>query len=124
MNGLNFLCDTNIILYLLAGDRTLAELLNGKRIYLSFITELELLSYKDLTRTDIKKIQSLLADSTVMDINPEIKRLTLLVRRKYKLKLPDAIIAATSLFMKIPLITADVSFKKIEELELVLYESA
>jgi predicted nucleic acid-binding protein len=124
MNGLNFLCDTNIILYLLEGDRTLAELLNGKRIYVSFITELELLSYKDLVRTDIKKIQSLLADSTVMDINPEIKRLTLLVRRKYKLKLPDAIIAATSLFMKIPLITADVSFKKIEELELVLYEPA
>ena len=89
---------------------------------MSFITELELLSYKDLTRTDIKKIQSLLAESTVMDINPEIKRLTLIVRRKYKLKLPDAIIAATSLFMKIPLITADVTFKKIEELELILYE--
>jgi predicted nucleic acid-binding protein len=122
MNGLSFLCDTNIILYLFAGDQTLADILNEKRIYLSFITELELLSYKDLTRTDIKKIQSLLAESTVMDINPEIKRLTLIVRRKYKLKLPDAIIAATSLFMKIPLITADVTFKKIEELELILYE--
>jgi predicted nucleic acid-binding protein len=98
MNGLNFLCDTNIILYLLAGDKTLAELLNDKRIYLSFITELELLSYKELTRSDLKKIKSFIADCMVLDINPEIKKFTLFLRQKYKLKLPDAMIAATSLY--------------------------
>lgn len=124
MNGLNFLCDTNIILYLLSGDKTLAELLDDKRIYLSFITELELLSYKELSRSDIKKINSFISDCTVMDVNPEIKKYTLIVRQKYKLKLPDAMIAATSIYLKIPLITADLSFKKIEELELIFYEQA
>lgn len=124
MNGFNFLCDTNIILYLLAGDKTLAELLDDKRIYLSFITELELLSYKELARSDVKKINSFISECTVMDLNPEIKKYTLIVRQKYKLKLPDAMIAATSIYLKIPLITADLSFKKVEELELILYEQA
>jgi predicted nucleic acid-binding protein len=59
-----------------------------------------------------------------MDVNPEIKKYTLIVRQKYNLKLPDAMIAATSIYLKIPLITADLSFKKIEELELILYDQA
>jgi predicted nucleic acid-binding protein len=50
MNGNKVFVDTNIILYLLSGDITLAELLNGKQIYISFITQLELLSYSKSTR--------------------------------------------------------------------------
>ena len=46
MNGSKLFLDTNIILYLLNGDQTLAELLNGKQLYISVITELELLAYK------------------------------------------------------------------------------
>ncbi len=81
MSGFSFLCDTNIILYPLAGDKTLAELLDDKRIYLSFITELELLSCKELTRSDIKKINSFISDCTIMDVNPEIKKYKLIVRQ-------------------------------------------
>jgi predicted nucleic acid-binding protein len=47
MSGSNLLLDTNIFLYLLGGDETIAETLNGKNIYVSFITELELLGYPD-----------------------------------------------------------------------------
>jgi len=32
MNGNNFFLDTNIVLYLLNGDKTIAELLNGKQL--------------------------------------------------------------------------------------------
>jgi predicted nucleic acid-binding protein len=46
MSGNSLLLDTNTVLYLLAGDETLAEFLNGKKLYISIITELELLSYK------------------------------------------------------------------------------
>ena len=41
MNGNNLFLDTNIILYLLNGDQTLADLLDGKKLYISVITELE-----------------------------------------------------------------------------------
>ena len=37
------------------------------------------------------------------------------LRRKYKIKLPDAIIAATSLVYDLSLISADVVFSKIEQ---------
>lgn len=40
--------------------------------------------------------------------------------KHHKTKLPDAIIAATAIVNKIPLITADKAFEQIEELNLVL----
>jgi predicted nucleic acid-binding protein len=36
--------------------------------------------------------------------------------------LPDGIIAATSLFLNVPLITADKNFKKIKNLDITLYQ--
>ncbi|WP_374725219.1 PIN domain-containing protein [Flavobacterium arsenatis] len=44
------------------------------------------------------------------------------LRRKYTIKLPDAIIASTSLVYEIPLVTADKGYSKIEELDLILIE--
>jgi len=49
MNGNKLFLDTNIVLYLLNGDETLAELLNEKQLYISVITELELLAFKGIT---------------------------------------------------------------------------
>ena len=43
MSGKEILADTNIIIYLLQGDNTLEDILQGKQLYVSFITELELL---------------------------------------------------------------------------------
>ncbi len=44
------------------------------------------------------------------------------LRLRYKLKLPDAIIAATAAHLGIPLITADKSFAKLKpEFDLVIY---
>jgi predicted nucleic acid-binding protein len=38
------------------------------------------------------------------------------------MKLPDSIIAATSLHIEVPLLTADTGFKKISKLTLALFE--
>jgi len=57
MNGSKLFLDTNIILYLLDGDKTLAELLNGKQLYISIITELELLAYNGITAKEEKTIK-------------------------------------------------------------------
>jgi len=122
MSGNKLFLDTNILLYLLQGDVTLTEVLDGKQFYISFITELELLSYSGLTSTDLEVVLELIRECVVIDINAEIKQLAVRFRRQYKVKLPDTIIAATSLYMNIPLITADSDFKKLKELELVFYE--
>ena len=54
MNGNKLFLDTNIVLYLLNGDQTLATLLNNKQVYISIITELELLGYNGLTNEEEK----------------------------------------------------------------------
>ena len=54
--------------------------------------------------------------------NSKIKEQTIELRKKYSIKLPDAIIASTSLVYGIPLITADRGFSKIVELDLILIE--
>lgn len=122
MTGNKLFLDTNILLYLLYGDETLTHSLDQKQFYISFITQLELLSYADLSQKETKLINDLISECVVIDVNTEIKRLTIEFRKKYLLKLPDCIVAATSQYLDIPLITADKDFKKIEELNLVYYE--
>lgn len=41
--------------------------------------------------------------------------------RKYSLKIPDAIVAATSINPGIPLVTSNKGFKKIQELPIDFY---
>ncbi|WP_414601150.1 PIN domain-containing protein [Algoriphagus sp. NG3] len=52
----------------------------------------------------------------------KIKEQTIQLKRKYSLKLPDAIIASTCIVLEIPLVTADRGFIKITELNLILLE--
>ncbi|MDZ7648402.1 MAG: hypothetical protein U5K54_15120 [Cytophagales bacterium] len=74
MNGNSVVLDTNIVLYLLSGDQVLSELLNGKKIYLSFISQLELLGFKGITSKQQTEIGKFIDDCIVIDINEEIKR--------------------------------------------------
>jgi len=51
-------------------------------------------------------------------ITNEIKNMTIQLRRKYNIKLPDAIIAASAIESDLVLMTADSGFKKIDKLQL------
>ena len=122
MNGNKLILDTNIILYLLNGDETLAELLNQKQLYISVITELELLAFKGITRKEEKVIKEFVSQCKVININNSIKQETIRIRKAYKTKLPDSIIIASALYLDLPLISSDVEFNKVEELVLIQYE--
>jgi predicted nucleic acid-binding protein len=123
MNGNNLIIDTNIALYLLEGNQTIAQLLNGKNIYVSFITQLELLGFKDISLQEISLIEAFLESCIVIDVNQSIKELTISIRRESNIKLPDAIIAATSKYLNMPLISADTGFNRVNEIQFILYES-
>lgn len=122
MSGKEILVDTNIILYLLDGSDTLEEILQGKNIHLSFITELELIGFKNITNKEEQQITDLLNDSSIITLNNRIKEKYVEIRKKYHLKLADAIIAATSLVLDFPLISADKQFKIVKELNLITYQ--
>lgn len=122
MNGNKILIDTNIALYLFNGDQDLAEELQGREIYVSFVNELELLGHPEISFQETDWIEMFLDDCSVMNYNNGIRDITIDLRRKYKLKLPDAIIAATAIFLGIPLLSADVHFNKISELLFIQYQ--
>jgi predicted nucleic acid-binding protein len=122
MNGSNILLDTNIVLFLLNGEQTLIPLLEEKQLYISFITQLEALGYKGISTDNQNEIRSFLSECIIIDINPTIKDFTIQLRQKYSLKLPDSIIMATSLYLNMPVISADNDFKKVEELDLLYFE--
>ena len=97
-------------------------MLQNKDIYVSFITEFELLGFKDITEKEEKQISILLDDCLIVSMNNSIKQQYVEIRKKYQLKLADAIIAATAIVTGVPLITSDKQFKTVKELKLVTYE--
>ncbi len=69
---------------------------------LSFITELELLSFSKISPESEETIKGLLKNCQIVDINPEVKDLTIEFRHKSKLKLPDSIVSATAYSLNYP----------------------
>jgi|SRR3972149_1385300 len=121
MNGSNLVADTNIILYLFNGDERISEILSGKQLYISFITELEILSYRGISKSGLIKAEQFLSQCKIIDINAGIKKKSVEIRKTFSLKLPDSIVAATAMYLELPLISADSDFKRIKELELIHY---
>lgn len=123
MNGINSLVlDTNIVIYLLDGDQVIANLLNDKLIAISMITELELLSYQ-ISKEDERVIRNFISECQVVEINQTIKERAISLRKKFNVKLPDAIVAATADYLNLPLLTADSEFKKLVESKILIYKA-
>ena len=123
MNGDKLLLDTNIVLSLLGGDTTLSDFLFDKELYISFITEMELLSYKKITAKEQKAIKQFIKELLIIDINDAIKTKAITLRKTSNIKLPDAIIAASSLWLNIPLITADKQLSKVKGVKIIYYQN-
>lgn len=120
MAGGRYLLDTNILLYLLGGKLTGKDLPEGK-YFVSFITELETLSYPDLTSEDESKLHDAFAALPVLDLDGPGKLETVRFRREHRLRLPDAIIAGICKAHGLTLVSADLDFKKLgSELPVVL----
>lgn len=126
MSGINVLSDTNPLIYVLDGNQffsnAAAEFLDGKNVWISSISELELFGKKNLTPDQIEDINILLDSCFIVDINTEIKEITKKMLQDYPIKLPDAIIAATAQYMGFPVFTSDKAFKNIDEIDLILLE--
>ena len=83
---------------------------------------MELLSYKNLTTKEIKVITTFLKEIHIENISQKIKEESIKIRRSSNLKLPDCIIAATSISLQIPIFSADKDLKIIEGLDFIFYE--
>ncbi len=121
MSGNNYLLDTNILLYALKG---LADV----RLYfdippsISVVTEIEILGVKEMSDEEIKVRETVVEYCQIIPITNSIKRKAIELKRKIKLAVPDALIAATAIEGDLSLVTADKGFKRIKELSLILIE--
>ena len=116
MTGTEFLADTNAIIYLLKGNACMKPYLDT-RIALSVISYMELLSFSGITQQEERSIRAFTGMCRMLPIDNTIIEQTIKLRRQYRIKLPDAIIAATALSYELPLITADSGFDHIDELK-------
>jgi len=114
MNGnRRFILDTNAIISLLSGNLDLAKNLdNADYVGISIISYFEFLVFDGLTENELACFNEFCEKVEVVPLNNENKQLVSQVMnfRKHRLKLPDAIIAATATVNDAVLITNDSHF--------------
>lgn len=121
MNGIEYVLDTNIVLYLLAGNTDLWTMLESTNPAVSVITEMELLSYQHITEAEESKIRKFLAKCVVVPLDNQVKDQAITFRKAYNLKLPDSIIVATAAAKDFTLLTADKRLSTVPDITCMLY---
>ena len=118
---IDFIADANFLIYIHEGNKIVEPFLEYN-CGVSFISEIELLGYPGISKSEETKLKLLLNDCFQIEWNNKIQDQTFELKKKYSIKLPDAIIAATCLLYKTPLVTADKGMSKVKELDLILID--
>ncbi|MDD5579583.1 MAG: type II toxin-antitoxin system VapC family toxin [Methylobacter sp.] len=112
MNGNKYLLDTNFILGILKSDPLVLAQASARQLHVgecsySAITRMELLGFHRITREEESLIRQKLNRLTYLPLTGTIENVVIDLRQTRKIKLPDAIIAATALCFDIELLTLD-----------------
>ncbi len=118
MNSL--LLDTNIVIRAINNEDGLRTALSNKIGYISFVTEIELLSWPSNTKADIATLRAFMDQCIVLEYTIGLKDIIIEMRKLYKLKLADSIIAASAIYFNIKIVTGDKAFRKVKELDLAI----
>lgn len=97
--------DTNAVIYLQKG--WLRQPLPLGEYFISAITELELLSFHGLDDAQQVWLNAFLSDIGIIELDGLVKIHTVRLRREHRLRLPDAIVAASALACDATLLTND-----------------
>ena len=124
--GIKYLWDSNTAIYFLqkqfppATENLIEDLLAESLPAISVITEIELLCWKTTSDTDIQLLIDFIEEVTIFELENAIKLKTAEIRKTNRVKLPDAIIAATALVHDLTLVTRNVKdFDQIRGLKVI-----
>jgi len=106
MSGAKYLVDTNCFVYLLDQNPILLPFAEDDWAF-SYITEIELLCKPGMSKHEDSMVRSMLNNCLKVRHTQELTELVIAIKRNNKIKLPDAIIAASAKLLDVPLITAD-----------------
>ena len=119
-----YLIDTNILIYYFADTIPKQELSKIEEIFrtsfnISIITKIEFLGWGKHTTEGFEKARKFISFANLIYLTDEIANLTIEKRKESKIKLPDAVIAATTLHNNLILVTRnDKDFNAIKGLEI------
>ena len=124
--GIKYLWDTNTAIYYLqqqfppGAEKFIDDLITEEQPVISAITEIELLCWKTVTEKDLELLHNFINDALVIELEHAIKLKTAAIRKVQRIKLPDAIIAATALIYDLTLVTRNIDdFKNIEDIKMI-----
>jgi predicted nucleic acid-binding protein len=110
MNGTSLVFDTCAVIKLLDQKYELSSLgidIDEVQLLTSVIVRMELLSKRNMSNNEEKDILEFLNALTVIPINETIEKKAIEIRRATSIKLPDSIVAATSIILNAVLLTDD-----------------
>ena len=116
-----FLIDTNVVIdfshgiFSLSAKKFVANILNEEPI-ISAITKIELLGFSFVP----SQIENFVRYASIIGINDNIIEKTIEIRKHCRIKLPDAIIAASALVHNLTLLTRNIDdFRNVENLRVI-----
>lgn len=111
--GKKYLIDTNVVIDLLANRFSekatdwLEEVINSQEHCLSIINKIELLAFNG-TSTEMTMLELFINESNLLPITESVVNTTISLRKTKKIKLPDALIAATAVEYQLVIITRNI----------------
>ena len=120
--GQQYLIDSNTVIDYLSGKMPEKGMSFMNQVIndipnISVITKIEVLGYKTSTEA-YQLLSDFVGDSIVLGLSDDIVEQTIEIRKEFKTKTPDAIIAATALVNQLTLISRNVKdFDKIKGLK-------
>ena len=121
---MNYLFDTNVWIDAIAGrlpaDTFLKFVVQAEWVGYSAITRLELFGFPDLTKPEEEKLAELLKHFVEVGVDSSTVDKAITIRKATRIKVPDAIIAATAIIKECSLITRNTEdFKGISGLNII-----
>lgn len=109
-----YLLDTNAIINYLDASLPASAMLFMHKVVdefcnISVISKMEALGHNFTSAAEQKTIETFFSGATIMVINEDIVNKTIFIRKGKKIKLPDAIIAATALVYDLTLLSRNLS---------------
>lgn len=107
-----FTLDSNIVIGYLNGDdkiaRQLANWRNNKvPLFISVITEIEVLSHPKLRPEEITKIKRFIREFTAVPVDHQVGEIAAAIRRKTKISVGDSLVVATAILTHSSLVSRD-----------------
>jgi len=118
-----FTFDTNALIYYFQGRKSTVDFVREHKFDLFFISSIvitEFLSYPLISRETERLFLEIVKSMIIINLDLEIAQHAGYLRRKYKIKTVDAVIASSAIFANTTLLTYNIEdFKKIKELKII-----